>query len=406
MLHKTRTKLIFPFLLILCSCKSPTEKREEKITLTDIHDQAILVDTHNDVLLQIMEKGVAIDQDLTGITHTDLLRLKQGGVDVQFFSVWCDGSQADPFEFALREMDALDAVAKRNPNKIMEVENTKELFKVVEQGKIAAFFGVEGGHMIEDDLAKLDLLYNRGARYMTLTWNNSTSWATSAADETMTDGGPLNNEGKKGLTEFGKQVVQRMNALGMMVDISHVGEQTFWDVMATTTKPVIASHSSVYAICPVPRNLKDDQIKAIAKNGGVVQVNFYSGFINPDYEKQREAFLYEHRSENDSLVTEGINMYVAEELLFTKYATEVQSFRPTLDQLVQHIDHIVNLVGVDYVGLGSDFDGITSAPIGLDDVTTYPIITGALVEKGYSVTDINKILGGNLMRVLEANEVK
>lgn len=396
---------ILILLTVFAACKSQTETKDAVVSVMDIHNQAILIDTHNDVLLQTMEKGVILDKDLTGITHSDLNRLKNGGVDVQFFSVWCDGNQTNPFNYALVEMDSLNAIAKRNPDKIVEVANTQEMMQAVDQEKIAAFFGVEGGHMIEDDLAKLDSLYSRGTRYMTLTWNNSTSWATSAADETALEGGTLNSEGKKGLTEFGKQVVQRMNALGMMVDISHVGEQTFWDVMETTTKPVIASHSSVYAICPVPRNLKDDQIKAIAKNGGVVQINFYSGFISPEYEKKREAFLVKHQSENDSLVSSGINIYVAEELLFTKYTAEVQSFRPTLEQLIQHIIHIIDLVGVDFVGLGSDFDGITSAPIGLDDVTTYPIITKALIEKGYSTEDINKILGGNLLRVLEKNEV-
>lgn len=302
-------------------------------------------------------------------------------------------------------MDSLNAIAKRNPDKIKVVANSKEMMEAVNQHKIAAFFGVEGGHMIENDLAKLDSLFARGTRYMTLTWNNSTSWATSAADETALEGGALNSEGKKGLSEFGKEIVSRMNTLGMMVDISHVGEQTFWDVMETTTKPVIASHSSVYAICPVPRNLKDDQIKAIAKNGGVVQINFYSGFISPEYEEQRNVFLLNHKSEKDSLIASGINIYVAEELLFAKYTNEVQSFRPTLEQLMQHIVHVIDLVGVDYVGLGSDFDGIPSAPIGLDDVTSYPIITNALVEKGYSIKDINKILGGNLLRVLEKMKV-
>lgn len=390
--------------ITLFSCKSPPEKKEETLSFQDIHNQAILVDSHNDVLLQTMEKGVILDQDLTGITHADLDRLKQGGVDVQFFSVWCDGNQTNPFKYALVEMDSLNAIANRNPDKIIEVANSKEMMEAVNEHKIAAFFGVEGGHMIENDLAKLDSLFARGTRYMTLTWNNSTSWATSAADETALEGGALNSEGRKGLSGFGKQIVNRMNTLGMMVDISHVGEQTFWDVIATTTKPVIASHSSVHAICPVPRNLKDDQIKAIAKNGGVVQINFYSGFISPEYEEKRDVFLLNHRSENDSLLASGINIYVAEELLFAKYTDEVQSFRPTLEQLMQHIVHVIDLVGVDYVGLGSDFDGIPSAPIGLDDVTTYPIITNALVEKGYSTEAINKILGGNLIRVLEKNE--
>lgn len=390
-------------LFLLLSCKPSIEKKETSSS-RDIHEQAILVDTHNDVLLQIMEKGVVLDNNQKGVSHTDLQRLKQGGVDVQFFSVWCDGNQANPFEYALVEMDSLDAVADRNPDKIIQADNTQEAMNAIGEGKIVAFFGVEGGHMIEDDPSKLDTLYNRGTRYMTLTWNNSTSWATSASDETVEDGA-FNSEGKKGLTAFGKQIVRRMNAIGMMVDISHVGEQTFWDVIETTTKPVIASHSSVYAICPVPRNLKDNQIRAIAKNGGVVQINFYAGFIDPNYEGKRDAFMLKHKIENDSLIKNGVNLYVAEEILFSKYVAEVQSFRPTLDQLVQHITHVIALVGVDYVGLGSDFDGIPLAPLGLDDVSSYPLITEALADRGYSAEEIHKILGGNLLRVLKANEV-
>jgi membrane dipeptidase len=366
-----------------------------------IHRKAIVVDTHNDILTQVMERGVALDTDLTGITYSDLYRWKKGGLDVQFFSVWSDGNQANPFQFALRQMDTLDAVAKRNPEKIAEVSNSKELYKVVKQHKVAAMFGIEGGHQIENDLSKLDSLYKRGARYMTLTWNNSTPWATSAFDETFTK-----DLQHKGLTDFGRQVVQRMNALGMMVDISHVGEQTFWDVINTTTKPVIASHSSVYNICPHQRNLKDDQIKAIAKNGGVIQVNFYSGFLDSTYTRKKDIFFVKHKSESDSLSKSGMSENMVENYMFSKYRNEVQALRPPFSLLMQHIEYIINLVGVDYVGLGSDFDGIESSPLQLDDVTSYPLITKALVEKGYSEKDIDKILGVNLLRVLKANERK
>ena len=366
-----------------------------------IHRKAIVVDTHNDILTQVMERGVALDTDLTGITYSDLDRWKKGGLDVQFFSVWSDGNQDNPFQFALRQMDTLDAVAKRNPEKIAEVSNSKELYKVVKQHKIAAMFGIEGGHQIENDLSKLDSLYKRGARYMTLTWNNSTPWATSAFDETFTK-----DLQHKGLTDFGRQVVQRMNALGMMVDISHVGKQTFWDVINTTTKPVIASHSSVYNICPHQRNLKDDQIKAIAKNGGVIQVNFYSGFLDSTYTRKKDIFFVKHKSESDSLSKSGMSENMVENYMFSKYRNEVQALRPPFSLLMQHIEYIINLVGVDYVGLGSDFDGIESSPLQLDDVTSYPLITKALVEKGYSEKDIDKILGVNLLRVLKANERK
>jgi membrane dipeptidase len=368
-----------------------------------IHNNAILVDTHNDFLTQTMEKNFVFDTNLKGKTHSDLNRMKEGGVDLQFFSVWSDGDKLNPYAFANRQIDSLDAVIKRNPNKIVKVANSKELLKALKQNKIAALIGVEGGHQFENDLSKLEALYNRGTRYITLTWNNSTSWATSASDETNPEG-EKNSEGKNGLTAFGKEVVQKMNSLGMMVDISHVGEQTFYDVIATTKKPIIASHSSVYALCPHPRNLKDDQIKAIAKNGGVVQINFNSGFIDPTVGERESAFLEKHKAEIDSLVKTGMYPFLAQAVIFLKYTDESEALRVPFEMVIQHIEYVINLVGVDYVGIGSDFDGIVLPPKQLDDVTDYVKITKALVEKGYSEKDIDKILGGNLLRVLKANE--
>ncbi len=371
----------------------------------NIHNKSIFVDTHNDFLTQTMEKHFVFDTDLKGITHSDLNRMKEGGVDVQFFSVWSDGDQLSPYAFANRQIDSLDAVLKRNPDKIVKVGNTRELLKAVQQHKIAALIGLEGGHQFENDLNKMEALYKRGVRYITLTWNNSTPWATSASDETIPDG-TQNSEGKKGLTVFGKEVVQKMNALGIMVDISHVGEQTFYDVMATTTKPVIASHSSVYTLCPHKRNLKNDQIKAVAKNGGVIQINFNSGFIDPSVEPRETAFLEKHQTEIDSLVKSGMFHYHAEEAMYKIYTDESYELRAAFDWVIQHIEYVINLVGVDYVGIGSDFDGIYQPPKQLNDVTDYSKITKVLVEKGYSEKDIDKILGGNLLRVLKANENK
>jgi membrane dipeptidase len=321
--------------------------------------------------------------------------------------VYCDGDAKSPYAYANREMDTLDAVIKRNPDKIVKVASYAELMKAVKQHKIAAMFGVEGGHMIENDLSKLDSLYDRGARYLTLTHNIAPSWATSAANETNPNpviGNGLNSEGKKGLTAFGKQVVQRMNELGIIVDVSHVGDQTFWDVIHLTTKPIIASHSSVYSLVPNRRNLKDDQIKAIAKNGGVIQVNFNPGFIDSTFGKKEHAFFQEHKAENDSLLKSGIGDFYAMDYLYRKYAEEAETMRPPLSLLIDHIEYIIHLVGVDYVGLGSDFDGINLTPQQLNDVSDYPLITKALVEKGYSRKDIDKILGGNFLRVLRANE--
>jgi len=234
---------------------------------------------------------------------------------------------------------------------------------------------------------------------MTLTWNNSTSWATSARDESA----HAFIATPYGLTSFGKQIVKRMNEMGMMIDISHVVEQTFWDVIHITSKPVIASHSSVYALCPVFRNLKDDQIKAIAKNGGVIQVNFYSGFLDSSYEKKLKAFMNLHKSEFDSLNAKKLPEYSIQMFFSTKYHQEVQALRPPLSLLIDHIDYIVKLVGADYVGLGSDFDGIESAPKELNGVEDYPKITQALLKRGYNKKDIQKILGGNLIRAFKEN---
>jgi len=364
-----------------------------------IHAKAIVVDTHNDILMKAADIGVVFDRDLTGKTHSDLARWKKGGLDVQLFSVYCDGGLKNSYAFANREMDSLDAVVARNPDKIVKVANYAELLKVVQQHKIAALFGVEGGHMIEDDLNKLNALYKRGARYLTLTHNTAPSWATSAADETSKTELP-----HKGLTDSGKQVVKRMNELGMMIDVSHAGEQTFWDVIELSAKPIIASHSCVYNLTPHRRNLKDDQIKAIAKNGGVIQLNFNPGFIDSSFGKRELLFFQKHKAELDSLLKSGLDDFYAEDYLEHKYFEEIDSVRPPVSMLIQHIDYIVKLVGVDYVGLGSDYDGINVTPKQLDDVTAYPLITKALVEKGYSKKEINKILGGNLLRVLKANE--
>jgi membrane dipeptidase len=366
-----------------------------------LHFRSIVVDTHNDILMLAADKGIMFDQDLSGKTHSDLARWKKGGIDVQFFSVYCDGDLKNPFAWANREMDSLDAVAERNPGKIVKVASYTELIKTVKQHKIAAMFGVEGGHIIEDDLSKLDSLYKRGARYLTLTHNIAPAWATSAADETTKPNLP-----HKGLTDFGIQVVNRMNQLGMMIDVSHVGDQTFWDVIKLSTKPIIASHSSVYSLVPHRRNLKDDQIKAIAKNGGVIQVNFNPGFIDSTFAKKEIVFFKIHAVENDSLMKSGMGEWYSMNYLYKKYAAEANLMKPSMNLLIDHIDYIVKLAGVDYVGLGSDFDGINITPQQLDDVTTYPLITKALANKGYNKKDIYKILGGNLLRVLKANEAK
>ncbi|MDT8887913.1 dipeptidase [Aquirufa sp. LEPPI-3A] len=364
----------------------------------DIHFNSILVDTHNDCLTACIEKNVSLDQDLTGINHSDLARFKKGGVDYQLFSVWCDGEKANPYVWAMREMDSLYAVAARNPDKVVIAKTWKDIQRALKEQKLVAQFGVEGGHMIENDLQKLETFYNRGVQYMSLTWNNSPSWASSHADEKNPS-----FKGHKGLNDFGKKVVKKMNQLGMLVDVSHVGEATFWDVINTTTKPIIASHSNAYSVCPVSRNLKDEQIIAIGKNGGVIHLNFYSAFVDIDFWQKDEAFRKKHSSEIDSLVGAGMQMEYAFTLIGDKYAAESDAIKPDLEQLMKHFDHIVKLIGVDHVGLGSDFDGINSAPKQLKTVLDYPVFTQALIARGYSNNDISKVLGGNFLRVYQAN---
>jgi membrane dipeptidase len=364
-----------------------------------LHRKAIVVDTHNDVLSTASIKGLNVAGDLIGQTHSDLARFAKGGVDVQVFSIFCDERQENPFQFALREIDSLDAIVARSPDQAILANNHKDLQQAVKQHKLACMKGVEGGHMIEDDLQKLDSLYKRGTRYMTITWNNSTAWATSAKDET-----DPNWKRPKGLTDFGKQVIRRMNQLGMLVDLSHVGEQTFWDAMAIVTKPVLVSHSCVYSLCPHRRNLKDDQIKAVGKNGGVIHINFYSGFLDSSYEKRMARFTQNHRVSVDSLKALKWSGYEIEEWLAKQYPAEAQALRPPLSLLIDHIDYIVKLIGVNHVGLGSDFDGIESLPQGLEGVQDMPAITQALRQRGYSKKDVKKILGGNFLRLLQANE--
>lgn len=392
MMKKRQVYLSISAALAFALCANSSAAQDYK----QLHEEAILVDTHNDVLIAVMD-GLDISKDLSGRTHSDLARFKVGGMDAQFFSVWSD--ETGTFKYAIQQIDSLEAIVKRNPDKMMLATNAQHIQQAVEEGKLAALIGVEGGHMIESDLEKLEQLHKRGARYLTLTWNNSTPWATSAMDETS---GKLPTA-KKGLTSFGKQVVRRMNELGMMVDVSHVGSKTFWDVMAVTKKPVLVSHSCVHQINPVFRNLTDKQIKAVAKNGGVIHLNFFSGFLDPEFVPRVNRFQEAHKNEIDSLKTEGWKNDAIMDFLAETYPADVQNLRPPLSLLLDHLDHIVKLVGVDYVGLGSDFDGITSAPQQLNGVQDFPVITKELLARGYSEADIKKILGGNFLRVFKAN---
>ena len=331
--------------------------------VSKIHKDAIVIDAHNDVLSNQMDSGVDLGQ-LQATGQFDLVRARQGGLDAQIFSIWCgeDYGKGRAFALANRQIDSLYSLIARYPNQIALVRTTSGIKKAVAEGKLAALIGVEGGHMIEERLDYIDSLAIRGMCYLTLTWNNSTPWATSAYDETFKS----DSLAHKGLNAQGIKVVKRLNELGVMIDVSHVGEQTFYDVLAATKKPVIASHSSAYALNPHQRNLKDKQLLALAKNNGVAFVNFYSGFLDATYNQNSPV-------------------------------------SPPLKSLIEHIDHMVNLMGVDHVGLGADFEGAESYPRGMDDVKDYPKVTEELIKLGYSNQNIRKILGGNLMRVLKEN---
>jgi membrane dipeptidase len=387
-------KLLLPLCLLLVKMASAQ-------TPMEIHQRAILVDTHNDILSNIIITGNDIGK-LQTTGNLDLVRAKEGGLDAQVFSIWCgeDYGKGKAFKFANREIDSLYALIARYPGQITLVRNSQQLLAAVKAHKMAALIGVEGGHMIEDRMDYIDSLAKRGMCYLTLTWNNSTSWASSARDETNR----RSTLAHVGLTDFGKQVVHHLNDLGVMIDLSHPGEQTFYDVLATTNKPVIASHSCAYALDPHYRNLKDDELKALAKNGGVVFVNFYSAFVDSTYSKKAAKFRHDHKRELDSLT----KVYNDEDLgniaLNNIYKTESDALRPPLGELIHQIDYIVKLIGADHVGIGSDFDGAESYPLGMNDVTDYPKITAGLLKLGYSEKDIDKILGGNFIRVLKANK--
>ncbi len=366
-----------------------------------LHDKSVLVDTHNDILSSAMLEGKDISHRIKE-GHSDLDRWKEGGLDVQFFSVWTDKVSRNKegfFKDATQEIDSLNLLIRKNPERIMMARNYKDVKEGIRHKKLVALIGLEGGHMIENDPAKLEDIFKQGAGYMTLTWNNSTSWASSAMDETLHP----DSIKQKGLTDFGRQIVRRMNELGIIVDLSHTGEQTFYDAIATSSKPVLLSHSSVWNICPVFRNVKDDQIRAVAKNGGVICINFYSGFIDSNFAKR----MNELEGTRGKAIKDSLQQFYdaakLNEIWRQRFSAELEPLRPTLSQMVDHIDYIVTLVGDDYVGIGSDFDGVSSLPIGLDDVTAYPKITEELLRRGYSKNSIRKILGGNVMRVMRAN---
>ncbi|MCG6959426.1 dipeptidase [bacterium BMS3Abin03] len=361
-----------------------------------LHYDAIVIDTHNDILMPVMLNGADITRE-TKSTQSDLVKWKKGGLDVQIFSIYIpEKIKSDDFNYAIKLIDYLDKLQSEYPDELYMAKNYKELIKRINDGKFCGLMGAEGGNIIEGSMDNLETIYSRGVKYLGLTWNTSNAIGVSAKDETQ--------RGKKGgLTEFGIEVVKKMNELGMMIDVSHLGETAFWDVVNTSKDPIIASHSCVYTLSPLYRNLKDDQIKAIAESGGIICVNFYSRFLDPNantrqinaiHKKYKSALKPLEEKYGDDLIGFNEERY--------QYLTENYTDRGVpIDVLIDHIDYIVKLVGIDYVGLGSDFDGGISTPNELYDATCYPVITKKLVERGYSEQDIRKILGLNFLRVFK-----
>jgi membrane dipeptidase len=364
-----------------------------------LHQQALVVDMHTDVLLQVL-RGVDISKRLDH-GHVDLVRLREGGVDVQFFAVWPNSKSyhiKSMFEQSMHLIDLLEKVVAKNQDKIVITRSPEEIIKAESMDKIAACIGVEGGTAIESDLDKLNILYNRGVRYLGLTWNESPDWASCAKDEISEE-----FEGDHGLSPFGKEVILEMNRLGMIIDISHSGDKTFWDVIQTTHKPIIASHSGVFNLCYHYRNLKDEQIKAIGRNGGVIFINFYPGYLQSGFGGKYQALIDTSAAFLDSVKQNFGNDFLGfRKFKSAFYSDSTEAFRPGVERIVDHMDYIISLIGDDHVGLGSDFDGISLVPKGIEDASRMPEITRVMMERGYRPQRIRKILGGNFMRVFRA----
>ncbi|MFD1771262.1 dipeptidase [Sphingobacterium suaedae] len=379
-------------LIVLSLVMSGSLKAQEE---GQFHQDLVIVDGHNDVIYESLLKGRDISKRLS-VGHTDIPRLKEGGVDVQVFAVWSDDKQygkGKAFKHANLQIDLLEKMVHSHAGEIAIGTNSAAIDAIVREGKIAAVIGVEGGNMIENSVENLEALYNRGARYLTLTWNYNLPWASAAAIEVKTEG-----SAGKGLTALGRRIINRMNELGMMVDLSHVGEQTFYDVLSITTKPVLVSHSNAYTLMPHYRNLKDEQLEALKKNGGVVGVNFYSGFLDPEFTKRVRKLYRKHMGDRGNYTLSTTRQY---EKLPKKMQRQADA---PLSLLLDHIDYLVKKVGVRHVAIGSDFDGIESSPQGLGDVSTFPVLTKALLERGYSKDDVAQIMGRNFLRILKENE--
>jgi membrane dipeptidase len=348
------------------------------------------VDAHNDTVQRILTENIDIGQPSTA-GSVDLPRLREGGIHVPFFALWVPsyyhGAEAVRRTLDLR--DAIQRVFDKYPDQIELATSAHDVERIVGEKKIAAILTAEGGHQIDDDLAVLRMYRRMGILSMTLTHTLNNHWADSSTDKPEHDG----------LTEFGKQVVREMNRIGMIVDVSHVSDKTFYDVLQLSTKPIIASHSSCFNYSDVPRNMKDEMFRALAKNGGVVGVNLGDSFLN-----QKDAERLKQRIAERNELEPGLSGEALDQFAAAKYAESGDSHpkagHATVEDAAECIDHIVKLTGIDHVGIGSDFDGVPGLPQGLEDVSKMPALTAALLRRGYTEADIRQIMGGNFLRVM------
>jgi membrane dipeptidase len=380
--------------LVALTAKSQTQTNISPAA-RELHFQSIVVDTHDDTTQRLLDPKFDF-----GARHTDgsvdIPRMREGGLSAIFFSIWIPGTVTGPtaVQRALDQIGAVRETVARHPNDLVLCTTADEIRHAKAANKIAVLIGVEGGHMINNSLANLDKFFALGVRYMTLTHTVNTDWADASTDKAA----------HNGLTDFGKQVVREMNRLGMMVDISHVADKTFYDVLAVSKAPVIASHSSCRALCSAPRNMTDDMIKALAAKGGVIQINYHIGFLSQQFQDASKAHPelgkeIEAESKKRCGDNEACQLIEADKITRDMVA---QGKLPRVDwtEIIKHIDHAVKLAGVDHVGLGSDFDG-ADMPYGMEDVSDIPQITNALLAKGYSPADVRKILGGNTLRLMQ-----
>jgi membrane dipeptidase len=409
-----RTPISLPLLMLLApallvSQSAGTHKQKKMAPTLDaaeVQRSAIVIDTHADTPQRFVDENFDLTDPLNG-GNLNLETIHQGNLGAEFFSIWVEPTLYKG-QYARRTLVLIDAVKQqvaKHPGQMVLATSPEEIERAHRDHKFAALMGIEGGHSIEDSLALLRQYYALGVRYMTLTWSNSIDWADSSGDINDTS----IPHTKEGLTEFGKDVVYEMNRLGMMVDISHVSDRTFYRTLVITRAPVIASHSGARALCDAPRNMTDDMLRAVANSGGpgskggVVQVNFYSGFVSQAYRNAQLAMEPEVKKAVDDLKAkakaEGRELTYDEiSKVQRHYADSIP--RPPLSMLIDHIDHIAKVAGVDHVGLGSDLDGVSGQlPEGLDSPADLPKITAALMARGYSAEDCRKILGGNLLRV-------